>query len=64
MVGKLARLVVDGLAGVAGRQATDGPREAAAVVMAVGLADRLADLVLGRAAVAKISLHLSRSTKR
>ena len=53
VVGKLACLVVDGLAGVAGGQAADGPREAAAVVMAVGLEDRLADLVLGQAAVAK-----------
>ena len=53
VVGKLACLVVDGLAGVAGGQAADGPREAAAVLMAVGLENRLADLVLGQAAVAK-----------
>ena len=53
VVGKLACLVVDGLAIVAGGQAADGPREAADVVMAVGLEDRLADLVLGQAAVGK-----------
>ena len=53
MVGKLACLVVDGLASVARGQAADGPREADAVVMAVGLKDRLADLVLGQAAVRK-----------
>ena len=53
VVGKSACLVVDGLAIVAGGQARDGPREAAAVVMAVGLEDRLADLVLGQAAVGK-----------
>ena len=34
-------------------QAEDGPREAAPVVMAVGLEDRQADLDLGQAAVAK-----------
>ena len=53
VVGKLACLVVDGLAGVAGGQAADGPREAALVLMAVGLENRLADLVLGQAAVGK-----------
>ena len=36
---------------MAGGQAADGPREAAAAVMAVGLEDRLADLVLGQATV-------------
>ena len=53
VVGKLACLVVDGLAVVAGGQVADGPREAVVVVMAVGLEDRLADLVLGQAAVGK-----------
>ena len=53
MVGKLACLVVDRLAVVAGGQATDGPREAAAVVMSLGLEDRLANLVLGQAALGK-----------
>ena len=53
VVGKLACLMVDGLADVAGGQAVDGPREAVAVVMAMGLEDRLANSVLGQAAVGK-----------
>ena len=53
VVGKLACLVVDGLAGVTEGHAPDGPREAVAGIMAVGLEDRLADLVLGQATVGK-----------
>ena len=53
VVGKLACLVVDGLAGVVERQATDGPREVVAGVIAVGLEDRLTNLTLGQATIGK-----------
>ena len=44
MVGKLACLVVDGLACVVEGRAAHGPREVAAGVMVVGLEERLVDL--------------------